>query len=220
MEATAAMDAEILAEHDAHAGDGGAKRRQIMDGARTVFHQQGFDGASMNDIAQAAGVSKGTLYAYFDSKEQLFETLIREERATQAERTCVFPGDETDPATALATYGRRLVAKIISPEMLAQARVVVAAAPKFPRLGRAFYEAGPLYGVRLLAERLDRFVAAGKLAVDDTERAARQFIDLCTADTLKRVLFAMVDTVTAEEIESTVDAAVAMFLRAYPPPPG
>jgi hypothetical protein len=104
--------------------------------------------------------------------------------------------------------------------MLAQARVVVAAAPKFPRLGRAFYEAGPLYGVRLLAERLDRFVAAGKLAVDDTERAARQFIDLCTADTLKRVLFAMVDTVTAEEIDATVDAAVAMFLRAYAPPPG
>jgi hypothetical protein len=54
MEATAAMDAEILADHDAHAGDGGAKRRQIMDGARTVFHQQGFDGASMNDKSPAS----------------------------------------------------------------------------------------------------------------------------------------------------------------------
>ena len=215
-----AMEADRVAELDAPASDGGAKRRQIMEGASAVFHQQGFDGASMNDVARAAGVSKGTLYAYFESKEHLFEALIREERATQAERTCAFPVEETDPAAALALYGRRLVAKIVRPDMLAQARVVVAAATKFPRLGRAFYEAGPLYGVRLLAERLERFVAAGKLSIDDTERAARQFIDLCTADTLKRVLFAMVDTVTPEEVGATVDAAVAMFLKAYAPATG
>ncbi len=85
------MDAEIFAEHEAHAGDGGAKRRQIIDGARTVFLSDGFDGASMNDIAHVAGVSKGTLYAYFDSKEQLFEALIREDRAQQAERLCTLP---------------------------------------------------------------------------------------------------------------------------------
>ena len=82
------MEAETIAERDAQAGDGGAKRRQIMDGARAVFLSDGFDGASMNDIARAAGVSKGTLYAYFDSKEQLFEALIREDRSQQAERLC------------------------------------------------------------------------------------------------------------------------------------
>jgi len=46
----------------------GAKRRQIMDGARAVFLAQGFDAASMGDIARKAGVSKGTLYVYFDSE--------------------------------------------------------------------------------------------------------------------------------------------------------
>jgi AcrR family transcriptional regulator len=45
----------------------GTKRRQIMDGAREVFLAQGFDGASMGEIARQAGVSKGTLYVYFDS---------------------------------------------------------------------------------------------------------------------------------------------------------
>ncbi|MBV8107083.1 MAG: helix-turn-helix transcriptional regulator, partial [Hyphomicrobiales bacterium] len=71
------MDAEILEQETGRRYDGGAKRRQIMDGARTVFLSAGFDGASMNDIARAAGVSKGTLYAYFTSKEELFEAIIR-----------------------------------------------------------------------------------------------------------------------------------------------
>ena len=51
------MDAEILEQETGRRQDGGAKRRQIMDGARTVFLSSGFDGASMNDIARAAGVS-------------------------------------------------------------------------------------------------------------------------------------------------------------------
>ena len=57
-----------------------AKRRQILEGARRVFLASGFDGASMGEIAKAAGVSKGTLYVYFDSKEKLFEALTIEEK--------------------------------------------------------------------------------------------------------------------------------------------
>src|SRR5579872_2689987 len=56
-----------------------AKRRQILDGARAVFLAQGFDAASMGEIARAAGVSKGTLYVYFKHKEELFEAIVEEE---------------------------------------------------------------------------------------------------------------------------------------------
>ena len=52
----------------APAADDSSKRRQILDGARKVFMDLGFDGASMGEIARAAGVSKGTLYVYFDDK--------------------------------------------------------------------------------------------------------------------------------------------------------
>ena len=62
-----------------------AKRRQIIEGARAIFLSQGFDAASMNDIARAAGVSKGTLYVYFKDKEQLFEAIVEQECETQAE---------------------------------------------------------------------------------------------------------------------------------------
>ena len=60
--------------------DDSTKRRQILDGARRVFLDLGFDGASMGEIARAAGVSKGTLYVYFADKCGLFETIVEEEK--------------------------------------------------------------------------------------------------------------------------------------------
>jgi AcrR family transcriptional regulator len=194
-----------------------AKRRQIMEGARGAF-LAGFDAASMNDVARAAGVSKGTLYAYFDSKEQLFEAMIREEHAQQPERLSLFPPEETDPATALRLYAHRLVEKVLRAESINQIRVVVAASMKFPRLGQAFYEAGPLFGLTVLKERFDAFVAAETLTIKDTALAARQFIDLCLGDVLKRRLFAVGDAPSPSEVDALVEDTVALFLKAYGPP--
>ena len=65
-------------------GDGdSAKRRQIVEGAQRVFMSHGFDAASMGEIAKAAGVSKGTLYVYFQNKEQLFEAIVQQECVLQ-----------------------------------------------------------------------------------------------------------------------------------------
>ena len=69
------------------AGQDPAKRQQIIEGARRVFIDMGFDAASMNDITREAGVSKGTIYVYFANKEELFEALIEEERCTHLQRS-------------------------------------------------------------------------------------------------------------------------------------
>ena len=72
----------------------------------------------------------------------------------------------------------------------------------------------------MLTERLDAFVAAGTLTIDDTDLAARQFIDLCLGDMLKRLLFMVVDVADPQdEIDVAVDEAVAMFIKAYGAPP-
>jgi hypothetical protein len=62
------------------------KRWQIVEGARSVFLAQGFDGASMKDIARAASVSTGTLYFYFTSKEQVFAAIVQSECMTHMSR--------------------------------------------------------------------------------------------------------------------------------------
>src|SRR5271155_6011950 len=76
------------------AAEDSAKRRQIVQGARAIFLAQGFDAASMSDIARSAGVSKGTLYVYFTNKEQLFEAIVHQECLVHAETT--FDLDPTD----------------------------------------------------------------------------------------------------------------------------
>src|ERR1700743_3135173 len=79
-----------------------SKRRQILDGARRVFMNYGFDGASMGEIAKAAGVSKGTLSFYFNDKNGLFE-------ARGEESACLHNATplELDPADDAVTTLRR-----------------------------------------------------------------------------------------------------------------
>jgi AcrR family transcriptional regulator len=208
------MDAEFFGQEAGHRHDGGAKRRQIMEGARAAFLASGFDGASMNDIARSAGVSKGTLYAYFDSKDDLFEAIIRGEFAQAAERMCTFRR-EGDVRDMLTDFGVRLISRMTEPSVLALGRVVVAAVEKFPKIGVAFYKAGPLFGATRLAGELAALEHAGALKVPDPERAAWQFIDLCQSYVYKRILFGVVDRVESEEIEAAVNAAVDVFLKAY-----
>ena len=206
MEAATTAPEDASADENAQPQDGGAKRRQILDGARTVFLSDGFDGASMNDIARVAGVSKGTLYVYFESKEELFEALIREDRKQQAERLDVRPRNGKTRANFSMAYGRRLIEMMTRPEMLAQSRMVISAIAKFPRFGQAFFEAGPL--LRRCAGSRRGFESswrAGELEIEDVELAAQQFAELCKAGIFHRVIFCGADAVEPEEIERTVD---------------
>src|SRR5437773_7135185 len=85
-----------------------AKRRQILDGARKVFMDLGFDGASMGEIARSAGVSKGTLYVYFADKNRLFEAIVEEEMLDQQKVAFNFD-PERDVATTLRQFGRAYI---------------------------------------------------------------------------------------------------------------
>jgi AcrR family transcriptional regulator len=208
------MDVDTLDREKPDTSLESAKRRQILDGARRVFLADGFDGASMNDIARVAGVSKGTLYVYFDSKEALFEALIREDRKQQAERL-VFPGDTNVPREQLASFGRQLITLMTQPELIAQVRIVIAATGKFPSLGRAFYESGPCYGVTRLAGRLDEWRDAGLLEFENGRVAAQQFIDLCKSGLFSACLFGASESISAEAIATNVESAVEVFMRAY-----
>ena len=193
------------------------KASQILEGARRVFLSLGFDGASMNDIARAAGVSKGTIYFHFDSKESLFEALIREERKQQAEQMCSLDAGNPDVATVLYAWGRDLLGAMLAPSLLAQVRTVMAVAPKFPRLARTFYESGPKYGADLLSVYIARQAEAGKLDAPDARRAAVHFIQLCQGEEFKELMFCAVDEVPDERVAETVRTAVEVFMKAYAP---
>ena len=189
-----------------------AKRQQILDGARRCFLLQGFDGASMNDIVKSAGVSKGTVYAYFPSKEKLFGALIFEDKRRQAERTIVL-GDEDRPiADVLRDVALRLVSLIHTPDSLAYFRLVISASGRFPELGRTFYEAGPAYGIGKIAGYLEKKMNDGTLKRRDAKLAATQFIDLMQSGITKPCLFGIEGIADKIGIEAVVDSAIALFL--------
>ncbi|MBV9076836.1 MAG: TetR/AcrR family transcriptional regulator [Methylobacteriaceae bacterium] len=213
-------DAEVIerAAASPEATPDRAKRRQILDGARRVFLAQGFDAASMGEIAKAAGVSKGTLYVYFDSKEALFEALTLSEKEGLAE--ALFRLDESDPDIrgVLSRLGRSFLQAMVTPAHIASVRMVIGAADRFPRFGQAYYEAGPRNGVGRLSRYLDSQVAAGRLACEDTQVAAEHFLGLCSSGLLRKLLFAAIDRVSDEEIVRAVEGAVRIFYAAYRPP--
>ena len=196
--------------------DDGAKRRQIIDGARTVFLADGFDAASMNEIARSAGVSKGTLYVYFASKEELFAALIREEKREQAEQTCQLDMDDRNVEAVLLGFGERLLDRIFRPTSIAHLRTVAAVAQRFPTIGQAFFEAGPQHGQLRLADYLARREATGSIVIDDPWLAAWLFIDMCKSVNLLRVLMCVGEPPSTTAIRTHVASVTAVFLRAYP----
>ena len=205
----------ILDKQIAPGDEDSAKRRQIIAGAHAVFLAQGFDAASMNDIARAAGVSKGTLYVYFDNKEQLFEAIVEEECDAQAEGIFDLDPDDHDVEVVLNRLGVAYVKFLCRPEKASAVRTVIAIADRMPEIGRKFYEAGPAAGIARLAAYLSTQVSAGVLEVGDCEVAAAQFMESCHAMLFKPIVFNFAPAPSPEQIDRVVGIAVSTFVAAY-----
>ena len=209
------MNAQVQARIAPQMADDNAKRRQIVEGARRIFLAQGFDAASMNDIAKAAGVSKGTLYVYFQNKEQLFEAIVHEECQVHAERTFDLDPADPDVAGVLQRLGTAYIEFLCRPAKASALRTVIAIADRMPEIGKVFYETGPAVGIARLAAYLHAQCDAGVLAIDDVEIAAAQFLDACQATLFKPVLFNFREAPELARIEYAVGVAVKTFLAAY-----
>jgi AcrR family transcriptional regulator len=196
-------------------GADNAKRRQIMAGARELFLAHGFDVASMGEIARTAGVSKGTLYVYFDSKEQLFEAIAIEECDRLAQRVFSLDPEDRDVEAVLTRLGCACFGLLSRPEAMPAVRTVISIAERMPEIGRKFYEAGPARGIATLRRYLESQVAAGILAVDDCELAAAQFLDSCQSTWFKPLLFSFADLPSHARVAQIVGSAVRMFMATY-----
>ena len=193
-----------------------AKKRQILDGARRIFLENGFDGASMNDITRAAGVSKGTIYAYFPSKEALFEELIRQDKREQAESMTPITDETVSIREMLETLGLRMLKALLTPESIARIRLVMGISPRFPSIGRTFYETGYAYGVEKLGNCLARKQTQGLIDLDDAQEAARVFFDLSFSRPVRFALLGVMNDLSETELTAMNKKAVAAFLKIYP----
>lgn len=193
----------------------GRKFDQVLDGAREIFLRDGFEGASVDEIARAANVSKATLYSYFPDKRLLFMEVVTSQCRRQSEAALDVIDLNAPAAEVLENAASHLVSFILSDFGQKVFRICVAEADRFPELGQIFYESGPANVQRELSQFLQLAVERGELAIDDIELAADQFAELCKADLFTRLVFGVQREFSDAEIDRIIKGAVDTFIARY-----
>ncbi|WP_457106673.1 TetR/AcrR family transcriptional regulator [Methylobacterium sp. P5_C11] len=201
--------------------------------ATTLFLERGFDATSIDAVAEAAGMSKPTVYARYRDKRALFEAVLREriaawlaplaaaaeaqaaEAGTQAGTQAGTDAGTDDVEAALHDLSRTLLAHGQSPGAAMLKRNLVAQALQFPELARLAHEEGWLRGVRAVAQMLDAFARRGRIAVTDPEIAADLFLSLVLGRSSQATLYGIATDPEAQERRR--QAAVRLFLDGVRP---
>jgi AcrR family transcriptional regulator len=208
------IDTATAAPRSPQGDEDSSKRRQIMDGARRVFMDLGFDGASMGEIARAAGVSKGTLYVYFADKCTLFEEIVEQESLEQGIGALILD-PAIDVRTTLSDFGQAYIELLCRPQGGSTIRTVMAIAERMPEVGRRYYENVPAGWIGKLAVYLEVHVKTGHLAIDDCDLAAAQFMLACQATLFLPFIFQATPAPSTHRIAQVVKSALDMFLNTY-----
>ena len=193
------------------------KYQAIMDAAREVILEEGYGAASVDAIARRAGVSKATLYAYFNSKAELFGAMV--ERACRTSFAPLFADgiDQEDVARGLTQIAQNFATVLMTPSSLALNRVVMGEAVRFPELGRAYYEGGPALVVGAVTDYLMAANRAGRLSVPEPRLAAEQFVGMIRSDLYMRLILRIEGGAGTQTAEAAADGAVRTFLAAFAP---
>lgn len=192
-----------------------SKNEAILDAAVEVMAERGL-GASMEEIARRACVSKQTIYNHYGSKAEL-AWAIGERRAHEMAEIFEAPGAIENPAETLAGYARLLMNAVLNSRGMAIYRLAMEAARTMPEIARAIYEAGPRESRRRLAEFLRLETAAGRLRTPDPLQAAEFFAGMVLGRYQTPSLLGVDLDLTDGEIERVAAEATARFMRAYAP---
>lgn len=209
------MAAELTAHHRRLAQQ---KREAITSAATGLFLGRGYDGTSLARIAEAAGVSKSTLFKQFPTKAALFEAIVTESWQRDAGDTAARP-QAGDLRSGLTAIGHRYADLIGQPRMAGLFRIVIAELPRFPELGRMLFQLGKLPYFASVQHYLESEHEAGNADVPDAESAANQFLGMIANYVLwPRMLLTGWNPATSD-IHNAVEEAVQTMLARYTPNP-
>ncbi|MBM7069858.1 TetR/AcrR family transcriptional regulator [Actibacterium sp. 188UL27-1] len=193
----------------------GRKFDQVLEGARGVFLQDGFEGASVDVIAREAGVSKATLYSYFPDKRLLFMEVATQECRRQADSALQEIDMSLPPRVVLRAAATRMLKLFLSELGRGVFRICVAESDRFPELGQEFYDSGPRLVRETMVTYFRQAIDRGELRIDDLDLAADQFAELCKADMFPRMIMGVSTDFSEAEIDRVITGAVDLFLARY-----
>jgi TetR/AcrR family transcriptional repressor of mexJK operon len=190
---------------------------RVLEAAGKHFNEHGFEGASIDAIAEASGVSKVTIYSYFPTKTALFQAAIThrvDEQFAHLDRATL---DPHNPREALTRIGRAFLALMRSPDVINKHRTLYGAQGMDTTAAESFFAAGPQRLVDAVADYLRAAHRAGSLKVPDAAMAANQYLSLFLGLGQVRGLLGLT-LPTKREDDALLRANVALFLRALGKP--
>ena len=203
----------------AASGRSARKHRAIMEAARAVFLAKGYGGASMDEVAALAAVSKQTVYKHFADKERLFTAVVTGDISAAETHTHAMVAalpDSEDIEADLRLFARRHITDVTQPHLIRLRRIIIAEAERFPELARTWYANGPERAHATLADQFRALARRGLLRVDDPFLAAQHFNWLILSIPLNKAMFHGGDTeISPSELERYADEGVRVFLAAY-----
>jgi AcrR family transcriptional regulator len=189
------------------------RRQAILEAARDVFLEHGFEGSNLDQVIARCGGSKRTIYAYFGNKSELFGAVVRECSEELFADLPAAPDAGTDLAASLDAVGKRYLVLLTRGVPLSLFRTVVSEGPRFPELGRIFYERGPARAIDRIAGLLAAAEPGARLPADERRAFAAHFLGLLRDDDvhLQRLL-GLRGVPSDAEIDAVVARAVAIFM--------
>jgi AcrR family transcriptional regulator len=140
-----------------------ARRIAIIDAALEEFTAQGFTATKLDDVAVRAGIGKGTIYLYFDSKESLFEEVVRRNLLGGREMIENFITNfEGTTAELLATHFRHMYSFMQNDKIPPLVAMVLGEAVRFPSLSRFFHDEMIKHSQDVMRRIIQRGVASGE----------------------------------------------------------
>ena len=197
---------------------GVARREALLQAAQEVILEQGYAGASIDDVMTKVGGSKASLYAYFGNKEGLFEGMVLEACAAFLRDVAIPTMVEGSLEDTLQSFGQRFFKLYTEPTRVKLIRTLIAEATRFPALARLLYEQGPKQVRLQLAEFFRHCHAEGLMRAPDADFAAVQFITLMKGHCQFRSLFGLSPLALPISPQVFVEQSVALFLRGVTPP--
>ena len=192
------------------------KHDAILEAAGYSFIENGYDGTSMDAIAEAGGVSKLTVYSHFKNKESLFKAVIRHECDRHAMNEDAYAKlTLLKPRDALTLVGKSALSLLLNPKALGMHRLIVSEGSKQPRISEWFYEAGPARNIAAFIELLKSLEKQHGLIIKNRPAATRHFFSLLKGDIHMRASINLKPAPTAKQIETHIHECVDIFLKAY-----
>jgi len=195
-----------------------ARIPEILDAALACFAEKGFAGTRMDDIAARAGISKGTIYLYFDSKDAVFKALARQSIGAQLENVMAHVKAAQGSSVELLRFVIATLGGFASTsDRVVLAKVLLAEAGNFPELAEFWRREIVDRGVTLFETIIRRGIARGEFRDVVPAHAARLCIAPVLVTILWRTIFAPFDE-TPYDYRGLIDTHLDTLLRGLAAP--